>query len=195
MSVNLFVGYYEDKNSKRNAELQECVQRNIQNPLINYVIIESQDRLKYNDFFRFINSYSAPDDINIIANLDIYLDEKTCPLFNCVRPKEIFALCRWERNRSGDIVFANRPDSQDVWAVKGHINGINGDFYMGWAGCDNRIAKVFADAGWKVSNPSKSIKTIHIHSSNIRNYKPGKRNKLVVPGPYLTIPPTTLDKK
>lgn len=194
MSINLFVGYYEDKNPNRNKEFQECVRRNIQNSHINFVIIESQERLKYNDFFKIINEYSDPKDVNVIANLDIYLDPSTCHLMERIKPKEMFALCRWDQDKKQNIKFLNRPDSQDTWVFRGHIN-VNCDFYMGYAGCDNRLAKVFADAGWKVTNPSKSIKTVHVHASNIRNYKPGKRNKLVVPGPYLTLPPTTLEGK
>lgn len=193
MSINVFVGYYEDKNEERNKELQECVRQNIENPYINYVMIESEDRMKYNDFFRFMNSYSGPNDVNVIANFDIYFDVETSSLLESIKKGEMYALCRWEKTRNGSLKFANRPDSQDVWAFRGYVD-VDVDFHIGYAGCDNRIAKVFADAGWKVRNPSKSIKTVHVHNSGVRNYKVGKRNTLVVPGPYLTLTPTTLEE-
>lgn len=192
MSINVFAGYYKDKYPNRNKELLECMHKNILNPYINYVLLDYPDRLKYNDYFRIINSYTDPNDVNIIMNLDIYLDPNTCHLLERIKPLEMFALCRWEKQSNGEIQFANRPDSQDVWVFRGPIN-VDVDFYIGYAGCDNRIAKVFTDAGWKVTNPSKSIKTIHVHSSNIRNYTPGRNNTMVVPGPYLTLTPTTLD--
>lgn len=192
MSINVFVGYYKDKNEIRNEELIECMRYNINNPYINYVLIESDERMKYNDYFKIINSYSDNNDVNVIMNLDIYLDPECCHLLERIKPREVFALCRWEKQTNGDLKFADRPDSQDVWVFRGHID-MNVDFYLGYAGCDNRIAKVFADAGWNVTNPSRTIKTIHVHSSNIRNYKPGRHNTMVVEGPYLTLPPTTLE--
>ncbi|MFW9876813.1 MAG: hypothetical protein ACFFG0_27280 [Candidatus Thorarchaeota archaeon] len=191
--INLYVGYYEDPNPRRNTELLECVHQNINNPYINYVIIESQDRLKYNDFFKFINEYSLNTDVNVIANLDIYLDYSTCHFMNKIKPKEVFALCRWDKVKNGSIRFANRPDSQDTWVFRGHITGVDCDFHLGYAGCDNRVARVFSDAKWKVSNPSKTIKTIHVHNSNIRNYRVRNKNTLVVKGKYLTLPPTDLN--
>jgi hypothetical protein len=192
MSINVFTGYYEDNNPTRNEELLECIRQNILNPYINYVLIESDKRMKYNEYFKIINEYSDPNDVNIIMNLDIYLDPCTCHLLERIKPREMFALCRWERKKDGQIKFADRPDSQDVWVFRGYID-VNCDFYIGYAGCDNRIAKIFSDIGWRVTNPGKSIKTIHVHSSNIRNYKPGKHNTMVVEGPYLTLPPTSLE--
>lgn len=191
MSINVFTGFYEDQHKVRNDELLECMRRNILNPYINYVLINVPRRMKYNEYFNIINSYSDPNDVNVIMNLDIYLDPETCHLLEVVKPREMFALCRWEKKSDGSIRFADRPDSQDVWVFRGHIN-VDCDFYLGYAGCDNKIAKVFSDAGWVVKNPSKSIKSVHVHSSNIRNYKPGKHNTMVVEGPYSTLPPTEL---
>jgi hypothetical protein len=190
--INIFVNYYEDNNNKRNKELIKCLYKNINNPLFNFIMIESKDRLKYNDFFKIINVYSDNDDINVISNLDIYFDE-TVSLMNNIKHNELYALCRWEEIEENNIKFANRPDSQDVWAFRGHVN-IDCNFHLGYAGCDNRIAKIFDDNGWKVLNPSKSIKTIHVHNSNVRNYKKGHTNVYVVPGPYLTLPPQSMEE-
>lgn len=192
MSINMYVGYYEDSDSMRNDELQECIRNNVSNTSINYVMINSKDRLKYNDFFRIINSYSDKEDVNVIANLDIYLDSATCHLMERIKEREVYALCRWDKKVDGSVKFCNRPDSQDTWVFRGHVE-VNVDFCIGYAGCDNRIAKIFSDVGWKVTNPSKSIKTIHVHNSNIRNYRRGNKNILTVPGPYLTISPSELE--
>jgi hypothetical protein len=190
--INVFVNYYEDGNNNRNQELLKCINNNINNFLFNFVMLESKNRLTYNDFFRFINIYSCDNDINVISNLDIYFDE-TIYLMNNIRKNELYALCRWEELGENNIKFSNRPDSQDVWAFRGYVN-IDCNFCLGYAGCDNRVAKVFADNGWKVLNPSKSIRTIHVHNSNVRNYRIGYTNIHVVPGPYLTLPPTTLEE-
>jgi hypothetical protein len=65
---------------------------------------------------------------------------------------------------------------------------VYGNFTLGMRGCDNRIAAEFEIAGYRVSNPSKSIRSYHVHNSGIRNYTTTD----VIPKPYLTIPTSTL---
>lgn len=51
--------------------------------------------------------------------------------------------------------------------------------------CDNRIAHELQQAGYLVLNPSKSIRCIHYHVSEQRNYNRAVRNAdTVVPPPY-----------
>jgi hypothetical protein len=189
--INLFVNYYEEEKVERRQEFDLCMRRNLENPFINFIPIESSIRLKYSDFFKIINKYTAVGDINIIANLDIYFDESIA-LVNDMNSREAFALCRWSTSKQGTIQFENRIESQDAWIFKGTIRNIHGDFCLGHIGCDNRIAHEIFAAGYKASNPSMSVKIVHVHSSNIRNYKLTRTNRksIEVPPPYRTIEPS-----
>jgi hypothetical protein len=187
--INLFVNYYVDQNPLRQAEIDLCFSKNFSNPLLNVVVLNSQERLKYTDYFRVINQYSSGSDINIIANSDIFFDN-TISLTVNMTYKSIYALSRWDWSPDGSSKHFNRKDSQDCWIVKGPITDVNGEFFLGYRGCDNRIAHEFTQAGYQVSNPSLTIKTYHVHNTNIRNYK--YTSEYLVPGPYSFIPPTSL---
>lgn len=189
--IRLIYNYYEDKNPQRKREIDFCLQKNLDNKLLTTVIIETPHKPSYNYFFQVINKLTTPNDINIICNSDIFLDESiglvTQYLTNQPQ-KQMFALSRWDWFNSSNIVFFDRQDSQDTWIVKGPVVGVYGDFTLGIRGCDNRIAEEFHLAGYQVSNPSKSIKSYHVHNSGIRNYTMAD----VVPPPYRTIIPTSL---
>lgn len=188
-NINVYTNYYNETKEKRRVEIERCVQENFNNKYINFIPIESQKRMSFNDFFRYSNEYCSDDDINIVSNLDIFFD-KTILTTNSIRKGEFWCLARWDMRKDGSIVHANRPDSQDVWVYRGKIR-LNAPFEMGKMGCDNRLAYVANEFGLKVSNPSMSIKCIHLHNSNIRNYR-RKNEADLVQGPYLTIPPTAL---
>ena len=184
--INLFYNYYKDKNKKRQEEIDICLNKNLSNSLINVIIIELQSRLSYNYYFNKINLITNPEDINIICNSDIYLDESITNALS-IKVNECYALSRWDIKLDGSHEFFDRPDSQDTWIFRGEIkNNIYGDILLGTPGCDNRIAYEIEKAGYILSNPSKKIKTYHVHSSNIRNYNPSADR---VPGPYKVIHP------
>ena len=194
--INLYVNYYKDKVPARQKEIDTCIQKNITNSLVNVLVLESQSKVKYNDFFKVINSYTGDNDINIICNSDIYLDS-TISIVSSMSGEEALALGRWELGVNGVPNFCNRPDSQDTWVFKGKVRNVFGDFCLGLPGCDNRIAHEMRHAGYKVSNPAKSIKTIHIHRSGVRNYPAhgAQRKSMTVPGPYVTINPTEWERR
>ncbi len=185
--IRLFYNYYEDKNPVRKREIDFCLQRNLNNKLITTVIIESASKPTYEFFFEQINKITGPDDINIICNSDIFFDE-TISLVSGIKDKQLYALSRWNWFNDNYVVFFDRPDSQDTWIVKGKVEGVFGNFTLGIRGCDNRIAYEFNKAGYGVTNPSKSIRSYHVHNSGVRNYTMAD----VVPEPYLTIPTSSL---
>lgn len=186
--IRLFYNYYEDKHPLRKREIDMCLQRNLNNKLITTIICESSSKPTYQFFFDQINKVSTEDDINIICNSDIFLDE-TIVLVENMKPKQLYALSRWDwLGNDAFVRFFDRPDSQDTWIFKGKVEGVFGDFTLGTRGCDNRIAYEFHKAGYAVSNPSKSIRTYHVHNSGVRNYTMAD----VVPEPYLTIPTSSL---
>lgn len=185
--IRLFYNYYEDKNPVRKMEIDMCLQKNLSNKFLSTIIIESASKPTYDFFFQQINKITGPDDINIICNSDIFFDE-TIALAEKIKHKQLFALSRWDWHHPLACTFFDRPDSQDTWITKGKIENVFGNFTLGIRGCDNRIAYEFEKSGYAVSNPSKSIKTYHVHNSGVRNYTMAD----VVPKPYLTIPTSVL---
>lgn len=186
--IRLFYNYYQDSNIERRKEIDLCFYKNLTNPHINMIVIESQQKLTYNNYIDRINQLANPDDISVFCNSDIYLDD-TILKTQYMKPRDVYALSRWDVDKQGNAKFWNRKDSQDTWIVRGKVEPLNGDFALGTPGCDNRIAHEFQKSGHLVSNPGISIKTYHVHTSNVRNYN---KSTPSVPPPYLTVEPISL---
>lgn len=173
---NLYISHYPEKDKARKAELLTCLKNNstvfdqvfvltegdawwADHQVKNIIQLPVTKRPTFKTFFNAINHVSHPDDINVIANSDIYFEHIDFP----ISIHDCYALTRYEKNG----VFLNRRDSQDAWIFRGHVrfDRIHCQFEMGRPGCDNRIAWELSTAGYKVTNPSLSIKTHHIHSN------------------------------
>ncbi len=213
--IRLYMNIYRDAHPDRNKELQDVFLRNILNPSVDsvHILIHPDDikitsnfyghpkfnthlipnRPTYQNFFNVVNEVSSDSDINVIVNSDMFVDE-TIRLAENMGPDDCYALSRWEMNKDGTpnhVQVQIRNDSQDVWCFRGKIKPIEFcEFTLGKPGCDNRIAHEIQKAGYNITNPSKSIKTWHLHNSNIRHYI--HRIEHCVPAPYLTIPLTHL---
>ncbi len=87
--------------------------------------------------------------------------------------------------KDGEPVFFDRWDSQDSWWFKGAMKNINAPFNLGHPGCDNSLAYLLKQAGYNVTNPSRTVKTYHLHSNDTRNWW----GKSVIPEPYFLITP------
>lgn len=180
--IRLFQDIYKDRNPKRQRELDICRKKNEE--MFEGFFAQPNLRPTFKEWFWLANALSQPGDISIIANSDIYFESPTD--FDSIKENEVYALSRWENGSLYD-----HEDSQDVWVFRGTIRNIEDcDFTMGKPGCDNAIAERIQRAGYTVLNPSKSIKTIHLHSSNVRNYD--RRN--VIQKPYLLIKPHYLNE-
>jgi hypothetical protein len=201
--TTLYTSYYIDPSPARQAELNTCLQKNILNqhinkivllieyPIVNELInnekievIYIKGRPEYNTFFEIINERTGPEDWNIIANSDIYFDDTIAHLNNYPGKCSI-CLTRWEVEKAR-ITFLNRPDSQDSWCVKGKIERVDGAFHLGKCGCDNAIMDRFHRAGYRAINPSKTIKSYHLHLSGVRSYNVNDKVK----PPYMVLHPT-----
>ena len=156
-------------------------------------LIYNEDRPTYNDWFYLTQQYSKEDDISCVSNTDIIFDsENVNKIKNYNWTNSLcMALTRWDLINENDYStanFFNRCDSQDTWIVKGGFKNVDADFSLGVAGCDNRIAFLL-DKHYELINPSKTIKTYHLHKSDIRNYiNYGQVQR--IPPPYLQIHPT-----
>lgn len=139
--------------------------------------VDEVSRPTFNNYFDIISYYANTKDyINIVANCDIIIPEKT--LLDCisyVQPDVCLALTRYDiqeiLNYQNNSVFLDRWDSQDVWIFNGMIPKIVGaDFTLGVAGTDNKIAYLLEQSGYKVLNPSRTLVTYHYHLSQVLNY-------------------------
>ena len=189
--INLFVNYFDHSNSERKKEIEFCFEQNQANDYIDKIIVVNRNsRATYGDFLRTMEPYKK--DVNIIANADIYFDE-TIALAEKITERRCYALTRWE-NLHGHIMDFNqrhgRPSppqwSQDAWIFRGSIRPDQFDsveannlkthtreiipFSLGIPGCDNKFAAMLKQSGMLVTNPSKSIKAIHKHTTSKRTY-------------------------
>jgi len=194
--MNLITSYFMSGNPERQKELDFCLNSNLNNKSFTHktILVDTpitqlstrcdlqyiHARPTFDTFFHF----AKPDMWNVVCNSDIYFDE-TIELLNQRNKKEFVALCRYDVNRHGKVSFFNRRDSQDTWAFYGRLNeNMKADFEQGRAGCDNvllNIAKNF----YKLSAPALTIKTYHLHNSNVRTYNGNDRLK----PPYELITP------
>lgn len=201
--VNLFVSVYNEEDPIRKNELNTCLINNLNNRNIEkvYLIEEAghgvtidshkicrlpvDHKPTFNDIFNLVNSVSGDNDINIIVNSDIYLDEFGVQYIGArLQPNTCFALTRWNI-KYGTPVFMNTRDSQDVWCFRGKIKPINVPYTMGIPGCDNNLAHLLHEAGYHVTNPSKTIKSFHLHESMTRKWYGLPQ----IPPPYLLLDP------
>lgn len=202
---NLFISLFRDKEPHRRAELEYCLDKNRgvfdrvfvltehNNLLVlfdehvnNVIELPVTTRPTFKTYFKAVNHCTDQDDVNVVANSDIYFD-KTLLVVDSIRYDQCYALTRYEHSTGQ---FLNRIDSQDAWVFRGQINysgGMYCDFHLGVPGCDNRIAWELSRLGYNVSNPSLSIKSYHVHSQPTNH----TGDKVVQP-PYMKIEPTTL---
>lgn len=171
----------------------------------NTEIVKVDTRQTFRTMFEHINQLCNKDDIVVICNNDIYFDESILQVECLVlKMKWFLALLRRDLNHDGSSSLfeyevndcfgrkGKRGDSQDAWIFKVPIQiPSNSDFYFGIPGCDNKIAYLMNELGYKVFNPCYDISIYHNHKSNERNYVKGKD---IIPGPYLlNIKPCSLN--
>lgn len=148
--------------------------------------IEFDHRPTYQDIFKLM----IPDEVNVLANSDIFFDETILKSLS-ITDRQVYAITRHEYRffRNGSIIkpFNSKPEwSQDVWIFKKPPNGEKYNevisenlqthrrekipFCQGIAGCDNHLAYLLK-VDYKIINPYYSIKVMHVHENESRNYK------------------------
>lgn len=178
--ITLLQPWYMSTNKARQKELETCLERNLANQHIDKVVLycEHDCEVEHSKLIKvMINRRAMYNDmlngkgIVVLANTDIYFDD-TIQLAKGIKENECYALSRWDV-KGNKIVPFHGTDTQDVW-IFNNPNLKVGDYGMGMAGCDNRIAKEILDAGYKITNPCMSIKALHLHESGYRTYDPQK---------------------
>lgn len=174
----LFVPWYNSKDPKRAAELEQAARINIDYGVFDEVYYVSEEhkvptgarmigvphRPTYSDMATIASQFANPEDLVVFANADISFD-MTLHHLNPSKA-EAYALSRWEPSGLRD-----KADSQDAWIFKGAPKLRGADFYFGVAGCDNSILYEMARAGYVVRNPARTVVARHHHDSEVRTYK------------------------
>ena len=121
--------------------------------------------------------YSVPKGVHVIlCNADIYFEDLS-DLHKINMENRMLGLLRWDVDVDGNsVIFGPRADSQDTWiflsdsikSKKWDFNKFN--FQLGQAGCDNSFAGHILRNNFVLANPALSLKTYHLHNTNIRNY-------------------------
>jgi hypothetical protein len=205
----LLAGYYEDKNAARQAELLECLRLNVENTLLDEIhlfveepvgsdelraarpllcsrkirLVERGLRVTYQDMFDYANAH-LQNRRTVIANADIFFDHTLARLNGYDLSGKLLCLSRWDVQRDGSFQFFEHPASQDAWVFQAPVPEFPCDFHLGLPACDNRLAWEAARAGLALSNPSRSVRALHLHLSQVRRYR--ERQRLT--GPTMEVP-------
>lgn len=197
-NINLYFSYYNDKNEIRQKELNACLETNILNPIFKKIIIvnengdynfiqdtinkyknliktkiliiDSNYRYKFKDFFNLANTFiSKKEDINILINSDIIIGKGFSNLK--LEDEQLICLSRYDISNDNNLNILVGGGSHDCWIWKGEIRDDNiGDFYMGKYLCDGVLANQLYNKGYSLKNPIYGMFIYHYHLSNIRNY-------------------------
>jgi len=196
----LLTGFYQDPDLGRRNELLECLKRNLENEQLEemHLFAEEADRVDnlvaacplltaakirlighgrrvtYRDLFVYANNHLGGRRV-IIANADIFFDQTLTRLNGFDLSSKLLCLSRWDVQPDGSAQFFNHPGSQDAWIFQAPIRDFPCDFHLGVPGCDNRLAFEADQAGFLLSNPSRSLQAFHLHLSGVRRYSEGQR--------------------
>lgn len=185
VGINLITCEFVPADESRRKEIEYCLKRNRESGYFKNVFTVNH-KPTFAELFEITRA--NPDDINIIANTDIFFDH-TIEEVKKISSREAWCLTRWNYLGYNRAEFFNRHDSQDVWVFRGPVRKeTDGAYGMGVAGCDNRLAFELKKAGYIVRNPSLSIRCYHYHISEIRYFSWNDR----VPEPYLFLQPQTI---
>jgi hypothetical protein len=212
--INLYINYYISENKERQSEYDYCLDKNINNTLIDNVFIFiskedmnnfyfqndklkllEMDRPTYSKVIETISKKTSIDDVNIILNSDCYIDHDTSELVNHINFDEMWCLTKYDVIDSNfNLKFYDEKCSQDAWIFKGIPKNIkNIDFNFGTPGCDNRFAYESKSSGYILKNPSISLKIIHYHLSQIRTCSYDNWESFRIRGLYEFIEPEKIN--
>jgi hypothetical protein len=190
--------YSSNLDNLRSKEIEACLINNIASSFVEkiHLFVDDDDALtrlkeltnnsekvlviglgkkpKYNDFFKYILD-NLNDKICMITNSDIYLFECDVILIERLKNEKIcYALTRYEYDMSHPLI-TNYAGSHDCYIfnskfIDEKIINEHTNFYQNFPGIETHIIKNFCDNGFKVYNPCKQIKIVHLHKTRLRKY-------------------------
>jgi hypothetical protein len=209
----LFQQYFKHPTHRRQREIQSCLEKNLASEYIDHIVLLNEEtyndlpinpklqtklighRLTFADVLLTARSIVPSGDYVLFANSDMWFHKSLVHLWRVrLAERRLFlALLRWEDGVQPTL-FGPRSDSQDSWicardCLDFDISMDEFGFPFGKPGCDNAITLLMLRKKFLVVNPAYSIKTMHMHASNIRNYDP--KDVLYRPF-YLYVDPTAI---
>lgn len=191
----LITTLYHETNETRCLEYITCIEKNLQNPLIDtiYVIYETTkdkaygnklldylkskkikityttERPSYGVFFELANK-EYPNSKVIVSNADIFFNETLNSLTHYDLRNKFLALTRWNVAQDGTLTECSpRGSCQDTWIFQTPLPPFeNTAIKLGTWGCEHAIAYQAQKSGLFVANPSRSIQCCHLHLSEYR---------------------------
>lgn len=206
MKKILIFQYFQSNSAARSSELEECILHNInlgfdeiiifndgvRSPFFNKNIknIEVNNRLSYRDYIDFVGCRDNFGSFVVLTNTDIKLDKNLLNLGDSIQPIDFIALSRYEAN---GLIAPEPSFTQDTWAMLSQPIPpsilYQSAIPLGLPGCENRFAEVIFSAGYRVSNPSISIKNIHVQAiPSVHKFE----EKMF--GAILAIPPSSIEE-
>jgi len=202
--VILLTEWYIDARSDRQDEYVECLLRNAANEHVEeirlfgrpsalskaprhpkIVLVKQRTRITFARYFAYA-AESLPDKICGIANADIYFDNSLALARQIDFEQRMLCLTRWDVQPDGSSKLILDNNGWDVWIWKSPLLMYEANFFQGKMHCDTRLLYLFREKSLKVRNPTRSIRTHHLHLSAVRNYKksegvPGELYKFLLP--------------
>jgi hypothetical protein len=214
--VYLIQQYFDSPTPKRQQEIDRVLKENIKCDYVDKIILLNEKlynlpksdkleqivigkRLTYLDVMKYIKN-DVPRDVYVIfANSDIYFDSTLCALYSLEMEKKFLSLLRYDVGpdpTSEPKLFGPRPDSQDAWillssSVDFEPSEDDFGFSFGISGCDNAVNVSMLRKRFVVANPALTIKTYHVHNSNVRTYV---RSAVVDKPVFLYLTPTAIQE-
>jgi hypothetical protein len=195
--VHLVTSLAFSENKRRNDEFSYALTKNLNNPLVDSVHIVTEDsrvlsfkspkthinitdqRPTFKTLVDYIGANIPPDTIVALTNSDIFFDD-TLSLLDFQSKLMCYCLTRWDPpidiDNSDTIAQAkwwsgsSANLSFDTYVFKTPLSVSNVDFHVGVLGCDNRFAYELMNSGLLPVNPSKLVRSFHVHASEIRTY-------------------------
>ena len=186
--------YFRHSEPERAREITECLQRNVECTDISKIVLLTENdyskdypktskiqqiiikkRLTYAHFLQYVKERVPSNTIVVLANSDIYVDNLS-DLWSINLKNAMLALLRWDITDEGPEIFGPRADSQDTWIVlSDSVKSIKWNYdpfnvQLGQPGCDNVFAGQMLQNRFVLYNPALTIKTYHLHKTQIRNY-------------------------
>lgn len=212
--VYLIQQYFESPIKQRQQEIDQVLKENIRCEFVDKIVLLNEKlfnlpksqkieqvvvgkRLTYLDVMKYIKE-SVPRDVYVVfSNSDIYLDSTLCALYSIEMEKKFLSLLRYDVTPNKEpTLFGPRPDSQDTWmlwssSIDFEPTEEDFGFPFGISGCDNAINVSMLRKRFIVANPALTIKTYHVHNSNVRTYV---RTDVIDKPVFLYLTPTAIQE-
>ena len=135
------------------------------------VDVQHGHRVFFDELFDYANRYLAGH-ICIVANSDIFFDESLKQLLDYDFSNKLLAISRWNVQADGTASILNEwsHGTQDVWIFRSPLVPFPCHWHLGLMECDRRLVYEAKEAGLELHNPCLSIKTRHLHLSQVHSY-------------------------